>query len=399
MTFKNKAKSFLYGLTTSGIRINIVGNLVIAEIISLIILPFLVKKFFLEFSYYRLLFYCYLIFLFSLMFSDLLNETLAENYLRGWAIILFSFASTSYILSLLKNDIKSVFYILFGMVIVNIFYREVDLSLMGLSRKSNYFKSTIVPVLNYVIMILALFFSNKRNKKNVFLLFLFYFLTCFILGARSNGLVFLISLIIYGKSYFNIKLKRIDAILFSFILLALLQLLYIYYVNQVLYNNFGGINDLNQLSKMSNPYNPFELLFIGRFESFAPFYAIADKPFFGFGSWAIDYNGEYSKLFSYITGGEFHSTHNYIVGHSILAVSWLWGGFVGFISILILFFKFFNVSIKFIKLESNNFLLPLVIWSLVNMIWGFLFSPFGLLRTVFPFFAAITIYIKKEYKL
>ncbi len=86
----------------------------------------------------------------------------------------------------------------------------------------------------------------------------------------------------------------------------------------------------------------------------------------------------------------------YIPAHSILLTAWLWSGIIGFIAALLLYLLLIKLFLFVYKNEKRIYLLIIVTPLFVEMVWNFLFSPFGHLRETIPQIAAILIVCSKD---
>ncbi|MCF8274253.1 MAG: hypothetical protein K9I95_10520 [Flavobacteriaceae bacterium] len=392
---KNKFFLFLYAATTR-VFIDLVGRLMLAEIIALVTLPSInIRKLLKKFEGLKTVLVGLAVFLTAQIISDIVNQSDSSDYLRGWAMIVFSMVSTIYLVNHLSKDSYGIVYYLFGLFIVLLIFGEGDLDLGAMAENTNYFKARFVGFLNPLLILVAYQLYRKNNKRLVSLLFLAFGLICMILDARSNGLIFIISAVLVYIKTTGIRFSRFKIILLGVIISGILYAGFIFYVNQVLHNGIGGSNARTQLNMASNPYNPFELIYYGRSDFFVLVQAVADKPIFGHGSWGKDTQGKYSEILMLISDKINSNDIGYIPAHSVFLGSWAYAGIIGFISILVVFLTLFKYSLKIYKSKIKSHILPIIIILSLDMLWAFLFSPLGTLRTSFPIFAAIIIV---EYK-
>lgn len=396
----SKFKIILLGLlsTTS---ITLVGQLFLSELFSLINFPFikplrLIKS-------YNLLYttiICMAGLLFSQIISDIYNNSEPLDYLRTWAVLLFSILSTIYFVHLLSRSNKSIIYYFFALFFIKLIFGEGDLNISFQSQDTNYFKVRFVGFLNAAILLILFFLFTKKKVKSAIWIIILFSLICFILDARSNGLIYFISGSILIVKVTNARISK-SKIIVSFILVSIVFYSgYTYYVNQVLHHGFGGLNSQNQLAKIDNPYNPFELLIQGRQELYSTTIGITEKPLLGHGSWAKDPGLKYAKLLAEFTDSDFLYSRGFIPTHSILLTSWLWSGVSGFLFLLFLFRKLLKSFLRFIKYSnSNNPIMPILVVLTVEMTWHFLFSPYGQLRIAFPLWASLIIVFSPNFNL
>jgi hypothetical protein len=135
----------------------------------------------------------------------------------------------------------------------------------------------------------------------------------------------------------------------------------------------------------------------GRAESLVSTVAIADSPILGHGSWARDLY--YVRLLrsrmrelGIAQDVEIAKQGDQIPSHSYFFGAWVEGGIAGGI------FWAYVASMAFIAtfwlLRQPQFLMPLAIYSILSLIWGIAFSPFGAeMRFVAAFQIVITMWI------
>jgi len=348
----------------------------------------------------------YLVILLSQMMSDLVNHSSPNNFIRGWANIVMAIIVTNFLTKLLWNNSTAILYYLIGSIVTVAFFGpELDdfvLEQMG------FFKFTLVPVLNSVLMLVSWYLLKKspHHKINLIFLFLAYSLFNFTFDSRSTGLVFImISFFIYRRDILrNLSLK--NSIPYVIVILVVFQGLYSFYITEVLAGNIGGEHSKKQLVRTSNPYNPINLLLSGRSEVYVATVAIADKPIFGHGSWAIDPGGKYTLLAYKMHGEEekfdtrIQSMEGQLIipSHSVLMGVWMTSGLLGFIAmmyIVILFYKRGFFLLKSIAIQNSPFF-PLIIFYLTSSAWTFLFSPLPHIKQTLPIIIAFIIVIYRK---
>lgn len=368
----------------SRMRINYIGQLFGAEIISLLFFPYLKLMFFFKKHpiLYRVGFYysCLLMFL---IFSDLvINDSLSSDYLRGWASIVFSFISTVFLLYIFdKSEKNIILYVVTYAISLLVFNREIDVT--EIAGNTNFFKVYFMSFTNTVVILIAYFVSKLKGKKYKIslLIFLVYAFICVFLDARSNTLVFIIATIVLY--YRNKTISKFKFIIYGGLSIVSLYLLYVIYVDQVLKGNIGGLNAQKQ-TQIENPYNPLNLLYMGRMDVFIAMKAIEEKPIWGYGSWAKDPGGKFARLQQLMLNSNIESDSEIIRGHSILFTIWLWAGLGGMICIVLIFCTVLRCFLIVCKYSKNNSLLFIIVPLSIYMVWNFFFSPLGHLRETIP---------------
>jgi hypothetical protein len=365
-----------------------IGRISISEIFTLFLF-FLLNLRGIFSKYASLLTMCkYLfLFLFIQIVSDIYNEVKFVDFSRGWAVIIFSILSTLTLVYLFNKTRVNVILFLSTIILLNLFFVP---DIFNFETNPNFFKTRIIGFLNPTIVLLSIYFTKNRHTHIPVLLFIIYSLFSFYFDGRSNGIIFFIGAILLFFSKKKIKpLNFFVVILLSF---SISYLFFISYVKAVDSNLITGANSIQQISKMSNIYNPFELITLGRAEVFIAFNASIQKPLLGYGSWAKDVGGIFNLALAELNGHVSTSESDFIPAHSLLLGAFLYAGFFGFLSILFLMFLFFKIFFNnYFKAFDGDYFAPLYIYLFSDMLWAMIFSPFGLLRTTFPFFAAVFI--------
>jgi len=164
------------------------------------------------------------------------------------------------------------------------------------------------------------------------------------------------------------------------------------YVDYTLTNDPYGHNG-RQLARALNPYNPVELLMQGRSEWLVMTTAIAERPIFGWGSWALDVDNRFVHLRAERIG-IFYEDHIrqatsgiYIPSHSVLGSAWLWSGFLGSISVVGLLIIVIRMGFRLPTV--GRAVLPLLTFFTIKFLWDFMFSPPQVVRLSYPVSIAV----------
>lgn len=364
--------------------VNIIGNLYLSEIIALIGVIIVGAPTIMRRTMHQTVIISGLtLVLVGLVLADIQNATAPSDMLRGWANPVFSIISILFLVNLFTRNERAILFWLAGAALARIVIVDQD-QISEILAESNGFKARIAPVLIPVFLIVAFQISRFAKNANILLFATVGFAFVF-LGARSDGLFFLATAAVMSMMLLKRGAQRYA---FASILIAMGYILYIAYVEYTLKS--GQIsNSFNQLSRAQNPYNPFELLRQGRSEAFVALAAVRDAPLLGHGSWAKDTFGNYSELLSLIKGWNNVNYSTIIVSHSVLLTAWLWGGIIALTGVLMMYVSSARRAIAVIR--HLDLWRPILIFLLIQTSWHFLFSPFGHIRTSFPFFIAATI--------
>jgi hypothetical protein len=368
--------------------LSFVGQILLSEVFSLFFIfnnIHIVNKLF-NSIVFKTIFYSLTTLLIFQVLSDFYNASLFYNYIRGWAVIVFSIISIIALTILISGSSCNIIFFLTGLTLSNMFFSNTDLTFDLAYENTNFFKIKFVPFLNPLFLIIYYLFYKKKLKFFGVIILFFYSIICFYYDARSNGLIFLSTSILIYIQENRIKLTSYK-ILFISILLYFFFIFYSFLVSErVIY----GSNSITQFSKMDNKYNPFELLYYGRSEIPVLFSSIVDKPIFGHGSWGVDKSGKYSFELSFISKSPRVFFSNYIRAHSILFGYFAYAGIFAFSTLCYLFSKLFRFSYNLIiSNKVDKSIKHIIIFYTLLMIWHMLFSPIGTLRYDFVYFSSL----------
>lgn len=388
MTIK-KAGVFLYTMLST-IKVNLVGQLWLSELLVVLAAPFTFKPDDLKtYPYLRKILMALLVLLFFQLVTDLLVvHNTPQNYLRGAAATIIALLSFVVLFKTL-NDTSTILFFLFMTMIKNIIYTDdiVDSDM-------SYFKFKIAPILT-MAMYLVLYHLYKRGEMKLVLAVLIgCSLVCFAFDSRSTGVIFFIGAVITYFMNNNVRISGQKIVLFALLAAALFQGAYMLYVRSVLDGEIGGEHSRKQIGRLANPYNPLELLATGRAETFAAGAAIADKPVFGHGSWAEDKSLKYYMILLMYHNEDLDKNRarqdmHLVPSHSVLMGAWVNYGIGGFLAVLFLFWMIVKMGLYIIRNGQELALYPLLVLIFIGLVWTFLFSPFQHLRLYIPGLAAI----------
>ena len=334
---------------------------------------------------------------------DIKNDTILRNYLLLFLIILliqiawFPFAKTDdftqlkgilitvsglmhflYYYFVFKRDTSVIKWAILGTFVSKFIFVNVLAEIAG--NEYGLWKFHTYPhIVEGCILIYLWFIKEKKGLKLFTLLLLLVGLLGLFTGARSAGLIPLVSglftlIIISRKNKIYPKQIIKYAIISGVTLYAAYALIY---VPNVLDGKIKGGNTL-QLKKTENPYNPLNLLMVGRTDAIIPFIAFADKPLTGWGYMTKDPNKKYYRLL-YNLGNhkEQNKIRNFntncIPGHSVLGYYACSYGIIVLIALSIMLFKSWKYVILSIVV-SDKYLLYRV-YGIISATWHFLFSP------------------------
>ncbi len=364
------------------------GQLLVGETILLFMLPVLIlKRSGLRLDKNILIIVVFLLlWLISQIVSDIINQTVFIDYIRGWANIGF-FLTSLLTLSLLLRTPLRIFLFLSGLSISLLVQPFI------LFTNETFFVLWKFGMGTAVLLLLCLpylwkMFKNPFNitpLKNIIFIHFFIGLISFFLNARSfGGITFLTGLLLYV--FYKKRGKRVKTlkIIFTLVLgltisIGMVQL----YITGSKSGFLGEESQSKYELQLGNKDADFlSVLLSGRTEILVSTVAIADSPIIGHGSWAKDF--KYTLMLLQLKS-EFNDTETreiraeeqgLIPSHSYLFGSWVYAGVFGalfWISILyMLIFKIFPKAFSQPSPLSVIFLM-----GFLNILWNIFFSPFG----------------------
>lgn len=326
--------------------------------------------------------------------SDLVNSTALFESARHMATPIIGAASLVFAVSVLSRKpsalltflaATAVAKALFGDAAYGDTFADQSLNWASIEANTNLFKVRVVPFLTPALVLLACWISG-RDLRRAAVLLLLGSVGYFALDSRATGLVLFLSATLLIMINTGFKL-RTDNILLGSVLGAIFGYLsyigYVYYTFE--YNPYG--HNGQQLLRLENPFNPFRLLLEGRSELLAWPIAFAERPLFGWGSWAEDPDGRFTLLrLALLDAGNsaniLASDRNYIPVHSLIGVAFVWSGLLGIIATLWLLRIILSMGGRLPLLKTH--LLPAVIFLFFQVLWHYFFSPPQHVRLTFP---------------
>lgn len=405
-----KLKAFSYA-ALAGLQFNLVGQLggneILAAADSLSLNAW--KKLYHDIPDIRKINIAYIIMLLFQVLSDVINHSESHNYIRGWAAIIMAIITLNFLAKILLKSFDSIIFYFIGGTLYLIFFKpQDDYSIGDIEQSMGTFKFWLVPILNNLVLMVSWFIMDKNKKSSSLVagLLMFYGLFCMAFDARSNGIFFIITGLIFLFKDQLVNYSRQKAILLLIVFLAVFEGLYVIYVKEAMTGKIGGAHTEEQLSRINYSYNPLNLLFSGRTEFFVAIVAIEDQPIFGFGSWAPDPTGKYLVMVLEMQDDDQKIAAllksdlmpQIIPAHSILIGAWLDGGIGAFIAIFFIFILFLK---RCLYLLSNKDIIyskyfPILIFFMLDTFWTFLFSPLPHIKDTLPIMIAFVMVMYKK---
>lgn len=374
-----------------GIKFNFIGTISLSEI--LIVLYFATHYFhdsIRQEPELKHLERCYFALIFVQILMEFLSGNSFDNAVRGFSITIVSLCHFYFLLKVFYKKLYLVIWALIGTVLKALLFSEfkdgriID-ALLG--NNSTYMKFILAPLLVYVALLLLFQLKNK-TASYLFILLGLFIVIC---GARSSGvmcvLTGIISLVISNGLEINIRSLVKPVCIIS----VFGYMLYCVYVSQVL---SGGISAGNneQIKKVENPYNPMYLLMAGRAEVFVGWIAFTDNPITGWGSWKkdSDLGNKYHKIQSSL-GGEIIERKDYnednlgsdlIPCHSVIISYACNNGIFALALIVMILFSCLKYGIR--SWSSNEEYRLILVYLIIFMCWNMIFSPQSHFRQTLP---------------
>lgn len=370
------------------LKFNLVGEISISELFLVFYSPFFLQRFIKsKNTSIRFLLFVYIFLLVSQILSESVVSNNMANSLKGIAITIVSFLHLSFLILIFSKNISDINFILIGLVIKMLCFRTEDVaedsfaSLTAVNNDAKFLKFYLAPIITYVLLYLSTVF-----RKHIAPLLMLVSMGFIFLGARSMGLMLLLSTImIYvleNKSRFNMRLALwciLGGVIFVYTL-------YVLYVNSVLKGEITAGNS-SQILMLDNPYNPFELLLYGRHDFYGSWIAFKDSPIFGYGAWSKDITGYYNFLMAkwvhldipqYMLIGKGMPMHSVILGYGVM------NGILSLISVSCLIF--FVIRKGFYALKSLSAYSYIISYFIIALLWNGLFSPLSHFRLYLPLY-------------
>ncbi|CAA6826048.1 MAG: Unknown protein [uncultured Sulfurovum sp.] len=366
--------------------VNIVGQLMFSDILVLILTPILLfnKSFNKKQPYLKPIMLFLLLWFFSAIVSDIVNETSLINFLRGISSILF-FAMHIFVIFVLVNmkrdrlttlilgvSISFILLLVFGGEVYSLDDGKNTPWKMGVG-----FGVTII-----FVMLLSRWIKNKRLLAKILL---FSSPIHLFLNARSLFLTVVLSSIITA---FHLKIYSKGKKLF----ILLSTLFFILIVAPMAINYYGNLTQEGFFGKqaqekyiMQTGGGKINILLAGRSETLISLTAISDSIIFGHGSWAtskeyfIMYLSMLEKMGKHINWNSELDKDKYLIpAHSMLLAAWVWYGITG--SLFWFYILYLSLKVLSIGIAGRKPIQVRDMLIVVALIWDIFFSPFGQAR-------------------
>jgi hypothetical protein len=354
----------------------------------------------------RTILFTYALWALAIVVSDLVNKTTFFDFARHLATPVLGGVYLISLLSIIHRSPRSVITGLIGaaigIAILGSAGYQQDMPLGALTVEqiqadTNLFKTRVEPFLTPLIVFTAWLVGRRsiRNAAKVFLMAAFLYL---FLDSRSSALIFLFSgltLLYFTRKRYLSARKVLSR---SALILLLSYPIFLGYSEYTLRFNPDGHHG-KQLQIADNPYNPFEVLAVGRSEWLVLPIAIAERPIFGWGSWAEDRTLYFQALrYELLADQAFRPSERiekyYIPVHSLIGAAWLWSGILGFIAMIWFLRIVLGMTLQLTKTRSD--LLPVTVIGIYGIFWSFFFSPPTAMRLGYAVTLALLLVLTRE---
>lgn len=319
----------------------------------------------------------------QLIWAFFFSETDKMTQIKGVMVTVSGLLFFLFYYPIIKNKPSLLKWYFFGEFIASFFFIDMIAIRENGGDEEQMWKFQIFPRIVRLLIMIYLFLINYKIATKIFC-FVFFAIGMLgvTTGARSAGL----SLVISGIfTFFSLSTLKKKAIKYTFLVgtIALYLIYSHYYVPRVLDGRITSGNS-EQLLKVENPHNPFNLLIVGRPDSFVPFYAFFDKPLTGWGLGTSDPDYKYHNLLYELTNREdlFDADRvlrETIPGHSV------WGsyscnyGMLMFLTFML--FIGYICKVFYHHIASCQKYRLYCFYLIYSILWTFLFSPYPILKT------------------
>ncbi|UAB78971.1 hypothetical protein INR77_04540 [Erythrobacter sp. SCSIO 43205] len=390
------ALMFLYGVGWS-LSFDLGVRVYVAELVALLGLVILnLSAAWREHKILRSVLAAYAIWVMAIILSDYVNDIPFIDFARNAATPIIGGISLVFVVASLTKKPAAAFAFLIGTVLAKAIFgdaaygdtfADVAVSFETIQQDTNIFKVRIDPFLTPALLLVSCFlirFGKLRSAAFLAFCSIFYFA----LDARSSALILALTSLLIAAAGVGYRPNMRQVIVAVALSLPLLYAAYVGYVEYTMEFNPNGHNG-KQLQRLDNPHNPFALLLQARSEWLVWPVAFAEKPIFGWGSWAIDVDGRFQALRALMTDqGQGIFSYNrwdqgYIPVHSLVGTALVWSGIVGLVAALMLVRIIFRLM--YYAPSVRPAYLPIVSFFGFMLLFHFLFSPPQHVRITFPF--------------
>lgn len=378
----NKVLPFLLGFLTF-IKIGLIGSVSANELVLAAALPFYTNTILklMRDKRLRRVLILGLLYLLSLIASDLYRGSMAEDYLRGWTRVAFTLTAMVSLMAILagRGTITWLLFLVgwflspFGGVLAygvqtELYKFYLAGSISGFSFIGLGYLPAILSPIGFTLPIIATalaFLNDSRSAGGVTLL-AFLLVSLRALGGRL-------------ESWSARKLALVAVIL----ILGAVGIIKFY--GYAASNGYFGVDAYDKYMSQVSPGDStlVSIIFGGRVEIYFTWPKIAESPFIGYGSWPKDWvytHGRAAELnipsLGAILGSRSNVDAGLIPSHSHIFGAWLEAGVFGAIFWAYALWLTIRVLISG-RVTQVGKLWPVFTYVLISFAWDMLFSPFG----------------------
>lgn len=392
--------SFGVGILAA-IYINLSGNLYLAEILLLILLPYLLyaRKRLLEVGQAKWIVFLGIAWLINQVIADLYRGTASADMIRGWGLIAILITNFLALYLLVFPDSRRITWGLLGYAIA---LRLQQLFQPNPNMLNDLWKFGLGSSLALLICVIGVFIYNyfPRNISWWSLLLLAVSAYSFYVRSRSlGGIALLTTFVVWlrftrfgrwlSQRMWNPVIFMVSTLLMMAASWGVIQA-YGYVAEQ------GYFGEVARTQYQMQSSGDFGILLGGRQAWLPAVHAILDSPFLGFGSYA--HNTDYGQFLydltnlGYIVNNDqlekYLSSRSFIPTHSHLLQGWVWAGLAGGVFWLFILVLAVRVLIVAYRYPSSLFLVTIFLGF--SSIWSVLFSPLSNIMRLQWAFALVT---------
>lgn len=387
------------------VKFNLVGTISISELLLILAAPYLLLKINLRDRDMLIVSGLYLGLFVSQVLSELFVSNSPGNAMRGLAVTVVSFLHFIFLCRLLGKKTSLIAVLIFSLLITQFIagpeeaIKEKDITLEDVSEGMGaaLLKFYIAPLLTNMVLFASIFVRWKHFP----LIIMLFGLSFIVLGARSSGLLALLTgLVSYLAITMPTLFRRRNVLISSAVILSVGYMAYCVYAYTIINGGITSGNS-NQILLCDNPYNPIELLMRGRADVWVGWQAFMDHVLLGSGAWATDNSGHYLGMMQRLQNvlmpvGE----DSFIIPvHSIIVGAGTSNGILAFtfmLSIVIVFCRYAMLSVRF----TLNKYKSVLVFMMFSLLWNAMFSPLPQFRHTLPvLFSVIFILYHNKKKL
>lgn len=368
-------------------EINLVGRLMVADLVSVTILGLAIATRGLprllpgEKYFYGLAF----VWLLSLMLTDIYRGTEFGQYSRGWANIAFFILNYAAMRAVTRGSAKNSIYFMLLILVcaaIKFYFGTGNIIKTGILIIDWRFGYGIAFTAAVLVFIAHLNSRAVASRSNFFLAFGVSALNLF-MNARSlfgqSAMAAIIGFIATGDRKLRLKPS-------TFLPLAVLGVAAGLAVVEVYsYTAKSGLLGIEAQAKYERQAeNDLGLLLGGRTELLGSLDAIADSPVIGYGSYARDRTYALLRLIrlqqARIVPTSLDLKSDRIPTHSFLFGAWVEAGILG--AVFWVWVLYVTIKCIILSIENPNPFTAFVVFVGLLLAWDILFSPFGLDRRI-----------------